>query len=266
MEDRLAPISADVKKIRELINALELCHHKAERWVANIIEAIGTGETSKGLGTRSRVHLHPAETVWQNACECLSAWIAGCPVASIDLSIDSIPASQILAGLGERSPLKEWQVQRVIGKIRSSIHWPHLLGDPAAAYVWILLSGTEYAPACRDSCPEQYKEHEDFWIRTVQTIIHDAVNGDDAELSLGLAIDMLWPCHWNFVGNLQIVLDAIGGQLNPERVFASCGRNITPLPIQSRLMVMSEALRDFFSGSSDASQQIDTPLLAHLVR
>ena len=49
MEDGIVPIPENVSKIRELIASLELCHHKAERWVANIIEAIGAGGTSKGL-------------------------------------------------------------------------------------------------------------------------------------------------------------------------------------------------------------------------
>ncbi len=39
---------------------------------------------------------------------------------------------------------------------------------------------------------------------------------DPEELSLALAIDMLWPCHWRFEDNLQIVLDAIGGRAPPE--------------------------------------------------
>ena len=140
MEDRIAPIGANVSKIRELISSLELCHHKADRWVYNIIEAIGAEETTKGLGTRSPGQQHPSETVWQNACAALSAWCAGCPSTKVDLPIDTIPASRLLACLGERSPLKEWQVQRVIEKIRSVIHWPRSgCDDPAAQYVWILL-------------------------------------------------------------------------------------------------------------------------------
>ena len=263
MEDRIAPIAANVSKIRELISTLELCHHKAERWVGNIIEAIGTGETRKGLGTRSPDQKHPVEKVWQNVCAILSAWVAGCPGTSIDLTIDTVSASRILAGLGERSSLKEWQVQRVIEKIRSSIHWPQSLDDPTAQYVWILLSGSEYEFAYRTKCPEHYKEHDDFWLRTAQTIIHDTENGDDAELSLGLAIDMLWPCHWNFVGNLQIVVDAIGGRINPEKAFAACGRNITPLPIHRRMNVISDTLK-LFCGGPESNQEIDMDLLAQL--
>ena len=49
MEDRMAPIDQTATQVRELISSLELCHHKADRWVHNIIEAIGAGETNKGL-------------------------------------------------------------------------------------------------------------------------------------------------------------------------------------------------------------------------
>jgi hypothetical protein len=245
MEDHIAPIGPNVSRVRELISSLELCHHKADRWVYNIIEAIGKGETQKGLGTRLPGQQHPAEKIWQNACAALSAWCAGCPGARVDLTIDTIPAFRLLACIGGRSPLKEWQVQRVIEKIRTAIHWPQSLDDPTAQYAWILFGGGEYETAYLNQCPEHYKEHEDFWLRTVRTIIHDTENGDEANLSLGLAIDMLWPCHWRFVENLQIVLEAIGGRLDPEKPFAACGRNITLLPIRRRMEIVSNSLKVF---------------------
>jgi hypothetical protein len=263
IEDNIVPISTNVLKIRELISSLELCHHKAERWVGNIIEAIGIGRTRKGLGTRSPGQQHPAEKVWQNACAALSAWCAGFPRASVDLKIDTVPASQILGGLGERSPLKEWQVHRVIEKIRSAIHWPWCCDDPIAQYVWILLNPGEYELAYHNKCPEHYTEHEDFWLKTVQTIIHDTENGNKADLSLGLAIDMLWPCHWRFVENLRIVLKAIGGNLNPEHRFAACGRNITLLPIRLRMEIVSNTL-NVFCGDRESNKKVDRDLLALL--
>lgn len=263
MEDHIAPIAANEVKIRELISSLELCHHKAERWVGNIIEAIGAGETRKGLGTRSSDQQHPREKVWQNACAALSAWCAGCPSTSVDLTIDTVPASLIIVCLGERSPLKEWQIQRVIEKIRSAIHWPQSCNDPTARYVWLLLSGGENESDYRNQCPEHYKEHEDFWLRTVRTIIHDTENGDEADLSLGLAIDMLWPCHWRFVENLRIVLKAIGGKLNPDKPFAACGRNIILLPIRRRMEIVSNTLK-VFCGALESNQEIDRDLLALL--
>ena len=263
MEDRITPIGANVSKIRELITSLELCHHKADRWVYNIIEAIGAGETKKGLGTRPPGKQHPREAVWRNACAALSAWCAGCPSTKVDLSIDTIPASQLLACLGERSPLKEWQVQRVIEKVRSYIHWPRSYVDPATQYVWLLMSVGEYDFAYLEQCPEHYKEHEDFWRTTALTIIHDTENGDEADLSLALAIDMLWPCHWSFVENLQIVLEAIGGKLNPDRPFAACGRNITVVPIRRGMETNSNTLK-VFCGTPDSDQEVDRDLLALL--
>lgn len=263
MEDSITPIEPEVSKIRELISSLELCHHKADQWVVHLIEAIGSGETQKGLGTRSPGTQHPAEVVWQNACGALSAWCAGCPSTKMDLPIDTTPASQLLANLGERSPLKEWQVHRVVDKIRSLIHWPQSDRDRASQYVWILLGGGEYETAYRSDCPKHYKEHEDFWLRTVRTIIHDTENGDEAKLSLGLAIDMLWPCHSRFVENLQIVLDAIGGTLNPDKPFSACGRNIHLASNRGGMELLSRTLRAFCRNGL-ANQEVNKQTLSLL--
>ncbi|MDJ0841325.1 MAG: hypothetical protein QNK37_32745 [Acidobacteriota bacterium] len=263
MEDRLTPLEPEVSKIRELIAAIELCHHKAEHWVENIIEAIGGGETDKGLGTRSPGQHHPAETVWQNACAALSAWCAGCPATSVDGTVGGVPAPEILGGLGARSPLKEWQVQRVISKIRGSIHWPWSDGDPSARYVWLLLGGGEYEVDYRECCPEHYKEHEDFWLATARTMIHDTENGEAATLSLGLAIDMLWPCHRLFVTNLRIVLDAIGGKLHPTEPFTACGRNISLTPLRPRMESIANTLRAF-SDRPIPDKTVDQVLLEKL--
>ena len=265
MEARIAPVDASASKIRELISSLELCHHKADRWVYNIIAAIGTGETAKGPGSRSPGQQHPTETVWQNACAALSAWCAGCPSTKVELPIGAIPAPRLLACLGERSPLKEWQVLRVIEKIRSVVDGSRSAGDPAARYRWLLLSAGEYESAYLDRCPEHYKEHEDFWRTTAQTIIHDTENDDQADLSLALAIDMLWPCHWRFVENLRIVLEAIGGQIESREPFAACGRNITLLPTRRRMEIVARTL-GVFCGDPEAGREVDRDLLALLGR
>jgi hypothetical protein len=263
MEDRIAPVDAEVAKIRRLIGTLELCHHKAERWVDNIIEAIGSGETEKGLGTRPAGRQHPRESVWKNACTALAAWCAGCPASQVDYSIGMIPASRLLAGLGERTPLKEWQVHRVIEKIRSLIDWPRPLDDPAASYEWLLLSVGEYDFEYLDRCPERYREHQDFWRETALTIVHDTENGGSADLSLALAIDMLWPCNWRFEENLRIVLDAIGGNLDSAQPFAACGRNIAGVPIRRRMEIVCDTLR-IFGGDPDSGREVDRDALSLL--
>jgi hypothetical protein len=151
----------------------------------------------------------------------------------------------------------------VIEKIRSAIHWPQSADDPTHQYVWILLGGGEYELDYRNACPEQYKEHEEFWLRTVRTILHDTENGDEADLSLGLAIDMLMPCHWRFVENLRIVLEAIGGRLHPEKPFAACARNITLLPVRRRMEIICNTLK-VFCGDPASDQELDRGLLALL--
>jgi hypothetical protein len=263
MEDALAPVDPAIARVRGLITGLELCHHEAERRVANMIEAIGRGETTKGLGTRSSRHEHPAERGWQHACAAFSAWCAGCPVERIDHAVGDVRASELLAGLGERSPLKEWQVQRVIERIRGSIHWPRPLEDPTARYAWLLLGPGSDELAYLTACPEQYGEHEAFWQATARTIIRDMVDGEEAGLSPGLAIDMLWPCHWDFVGNLRIVLAAIGGDLRPTRPFAACGRNIGRMPVRRRMQAVAGTLR-VFCGERVSESSVDDDLLARL--
>jgi hypothetical protein len=256
LEDRIRPIAPNLSKIRALIGTLEMCHHKAEKWVANIIAAIATGETSKGLGTRTPGPLHPTELVSQNACGALSAWVAGCPSTSINLVIDTVPASTMLACLGERSPLKEWQVQRVIEKIRSWTRWPWSEQDPSAQYAWLSCG--------QQACPDHYKEHEDFWRQTVQTFPFEGLQGlDGGGFSLGLAIDLLWTCHWNFVENLQIVLEVIGGNHQPKKPFAACVWNITLSPIRPRMEVVSNTLK-VFCGESGSGKEIDPNVLSLL--
>lgn len=263
MEDRLEPLDPKVTQVRGLISTLELCHHKAERWVENMVEAIGTGETSKGLGTRPPGPPHPAEEVWRNACAALSGWCAGCSAVKAEPKIGAVPASQLRAGLGRRSPLKEWQVRRVIEKIRSVISFPWSSEDPAAQYVWLLLSVGDEGVGYHDQCPEHYREHEDFWRATARTLIRDTEGGDEADLSLALAIDMLWPCHWRFVDNLQIVLAAIGGNLHPEEPFSACGRNINLLPNRSRMEITAHTLRAF-CGDPLEGREADHDLLERL--
>lgn len=260
MEDRIAPIGDNMVRVRELITGLELCHHKAQRWLDNIIEAIGVGDTKKGLGTRMSGQLHPAENIWQIASAALAAWVAGCPSDAVNLNIDTVPAPKLLACLGKRTPLKEWQVQRVIEKIRSLIHWPQSMNDPDSQYEWLLLSVSDYSAVYLDQCPERYKEHEDFWLSTARTIIHDTENGDEANLSLALAIDMLWPCHWRFVDNLLIVLEAIDGKLQHVTPFAACGRNINLLPIRPGMEKVSNTLMAFITGTMH-SQEVDVNLM-----
>lgn len=231
IEDELGPLDPGVARVRGLIGTLELCHHKAARWIDNVVAAIAAGDSAKGLGTRPSGERHEAEEGWQRVADELSTW---CDAASG-------PASPLLAPLGERTPLKAWQVQRVAEKIRSSIGWP----NPVEEYTWLLLGGDEHDCWYRSDCPPLHRDNEESWRATVETLIADTVDGESAQLSLALAIDMLMPCHWRFEENVQLVLAAIGGDLDPAEPFAACGRNLGMLPDRPQLELMCAGLRAY---------------------
>jgi len=251
MEDRLSPLSQEILHIRELISYIELCHHKAEDWIGHIIDAIGAGKTSKGPGTADPGRVHPAAGHWQAICDRLTAWCEGRPDETAGLSADF---------LGLRSDLKEWQVGRVVEKIRSVIPAPP--GEEQADYEWLLLSIGEDDNLYREKCPECYGDHCEFWERTARTIIHDREDGRNADLSLALAIDMLWPCHWNFEENLRIVLEAIGGYLDPEMPFTACGRNIALIPTRKRLEELCAVLAAYCSRKKHPDLTVGSPGLS----
>ncbi len=243
LEDEFSPLPENVTRIRKLISTLELCHHKAERWVMNIIEAIGEGDTAKGLGTRSPGELHPAERDWINVCTVLSAWCAGRPASSVELTIGDRPAISLLSKLGQRSALKEWQVQRVTERIREFIGWPRSMHHEDSVYVLMEQCGADFEPPRDAVGPEHYKEHEDFWQQTMQARIHNTVDGEAGDISLAVALDVMFPCNWNFIDNLEIVLGAIGGELQSARPLAVCARNIRHAPIRERVRTVCRTLQ-----------------------
>ncbi len=256
LEDELAPLSEATVRIRKLIGTLEMCHHKAERWVHNVIEAIGAGDTSKGLGTRPTGQSHPVENDWRAVCAALSAWRRGEPANSINLILDNEDASHMLNRLGPHSPLKAWQVQRIIERISEFIDWTKSQQDESAQYVPILEYGSDYGSARRTECPNHYREHADFWQHTVDATILHTENGQPAKLPLAVAIDLLMPCNWNFINNLEIALAAIGGNFNPDTPFAACIGNIQRAPINSPMRSVSHAL-EMFHQSLPREEDID---------
>jgi hypothetical protein len=248
LEDELSPLPETIRRIRKLISSLELCHHKAERWVTNIIEAIGEGDTSKGLGTRKAAELHPAERDWISACTALSAWCAGQPAATVTVQIGGRSASSLLTKLGQRSALKEWQVQRVIERIREFIGWPRWMHHDDSVYVFMEECGGDFEPPEDAQCPEYYREHEESWKETMQARVHDTVNGEAPEISLAVAIDLMFPCNWNFVENLYTVLGAIGGELHTAQPLTICARNIRRAPIRKRMQTVCRTLQYSLQG------------------
>jgi hypothetical protein len=174
--------------------------------------------------------------------------------------VGGIPGAELVGHVGERTPLKEWQVGRIVDKVREYVVWPRAYEDPTFRYVGIEECGTDYQSVKAEECPEHYREHADFWNAAMRAIIHDTVDGEPAEISLAAAIDHLQPCNWNFLGNLVLVLRAIGGDLFPMTPFAAHARNIKLTPIRDRMKVVSTSLRAFCENKG-AGDGVDTGIL-----
>jgi hypothetical protein len=236
---------AQAEKIRGLIADLRLCHHKAQRHVELIVQAIGEGRTTKGyLGHEMRKQ-HPATWMWENAVTVLEGWLSGNTAGKEKLNVGPHPGWKMLGALEERTRIKHWQIERVVARIKAASH---------------LYPGCEYIPMVL--YPDEFEDFAEYRDPTFAAIIHDTVDGAPAEFSLADAIDHLEPCNWNFPENLLLVLRAINGNLKPHTAFAVHGRNLRLNPIAGRMRVVAATLREFCGRA--AAGPIDTAMLGVL--
>jgi hypothetical protein len=176
--------------------------------------------------------------MWQDVCSILSAWAGdetGCVTA---VEIGGITSQELVNALGVKTPLKLWQVQRVIERIESFL-------DSAHKYDNILCDLGPYGEPGGNPLTGRYQSQADLLETTQRTLIHDTVDGQPSTIPLGMAIDLLMPCHWNFSQNLWIVLRAIGGDLQSPLPYATCARNIRMAPARQDMRVIVETLEHF---------------------
>lgn len=252
MEDSLAPLDEHIAGIRRLITRFEACYHQADKKAERIVKAIGAGrrpKESKGRPPKRKREL-------ENSCRILSLWCEDPTTCGLNLAVGGIPADELLGFIGPATPLKIWQVQRIVDRINAAL-------DSSRPYHNLVLDVGDYGEPGATAPGEHYKDHAAFLEQTRATIIHDTVDGRETEISLGLAIDLLMPCHWDFVGALEIILKAIGGDLHPQRPFTCCSRNLEMSPLCGKLRMISSALGVFWMGRTPPGRA-DQRILASL--
>ncbi len=252
MEDSIAPLDDDTVKIRQLITGFELCYHEADKEAEYIAKAIGAGRCPP----RSDERPPQRKKELENSRRILSRWCENPAVTGIDLDVGGTPADELLSCIGSPTPLKLWQVQRVLDKVIEAL-------DPGRPYHNIVLDLGPYGEPGANPVGDHYKNNLDFVKKTVDTVIHDTVDGQKAKISLAMAIDMLEPCNWDFAGSVVTILRAIGGDLHPARPYACHQRNIELSPLRDRLKTISNTLRAFWK-AEDKTADIDEDVLASL--
>jgi len=252
MEDAIAPLGKQTVLIRELITRFESCYHEADKQAELIAGAIGAGHCPVESNERPPERKKELE----NSRFILSRWCEEPSVRGMNLNVGSIRADELLNYIGKASPLKIWQIQRIVDKISSAL-------EPDRPYHNLALDFGDYGEAAENPAGNFYKDDAAFLEQTKATLIHDTVDGQKAKISLATAIDLLMPCHWDFVGALVILLQAIGGELSPQRPYACCARNLRLSPLYERLGIISNTFGAFWKGEKPDGN-IDTDILVSL--
>jgi len=252
LEDSITPLDDNIVAIRWLITRFESCYYEADKEAEMIVQAIGSGKPP--IESKERTPQRKREL--QNSLDILLAWCEGELVKSADLDVGGIPAGELAGYLGDPSPLKMWQVQRVIEKLKQTLDSSNLY------YVMTFDSAEAGGPGAVED-DDYYKDQSDFFNQTTAAMINYTLDGEKSQMSLAMAIDLLRPCNWNYVGNLAILLRAIGGDLNPSDIFAPCSLNGQLTTHRNRLRIISKTLNVFCEGS-EKEKDIDSDILALL--
>ena len=252
MEDAITPLDGHTARVRELITRFEACYHEADKEAERIVRAIGTGRCPGQSSARPPKRKKELE----NSRRILSHWCQDPAARPPRLRVGGIAADELLDFIGPATPLKIWQVRRVADKIGAAL-------DSSRPYHNLVLNVGDYGGPGATPAEEYYKNDAAFLEQTRQAVICDTVAGRPAKISLAMAIDLLMPCHWDFVGGLVIILKAISGDLGPAQPYACCSRNLHLSPLCDRLKTVSSTLRAFWEGQKPTGG-IDHSLLASL--
>ena len=254
MGDALSPLDENVKQLRQIITRFEACYHEADREAEYITESIGAGHCLEQ--SQQRPAGRQAELT--HARDILTLWCDDPQAALENVSSPGgeFSAAHLCYALEQPTPLKIWQVQRVVDKVSQAL-------DERHPYHFMALNVGEYGEETHESLDGPYQSDLGFLKETRETLIYDSVDGQASKVSLAYAIDLLQPCCWDFVGSLVTLLGAIGGDCHPQRPLACCARNIKRSPLCDRLNVISDTLH-FFWKDDKTLEARDDRILASL--
>ncbi|MHC4193295.1 MAG: hypothetical protein ACYSP9_03855, partial [Planctomycetota bacterium] len=173
MEDSVAPLDNNTVHIRGLITRFECCYHEADKEAEMIVKAIGSGQPPVESGER------PAQRrrELQNSHDILSARCQGTSNRCKALDVGGIRADELLSFIGEPSPLKIWQVERVIEKLKEAL-------DKSHHYHYMALDIDGYGQPIEVKAEEYYKDHLDFLNKTTAAMINYTLDGEKSQMSL----------------------------------------------------------------------------------
>ena len=117
LEDSISPLDDQTVAIRQLITRFEACYHKADKQGELIVKAIGTGRCPKESKTRPPKR----KKELQNSRRILSRWCKNPTIKGMNLDVGGIPADELVGFIGKPTPLKVWQVERIVDKVSQAL-------------------------------------------------------------------------------------------------------------------------------------------------
>jgi hypothetical protein len=123
MEDSIAPLDDPTTAVRRLITRFELCYNEADKEAEQIAEAIGAGVCPAESNERP-----PGRKKELENCHCvLWRWCENQSAEDMNIDVGGIPADELVSFIGQPSPLKIWQVQRIVERVGEAL-------DPSRPY------------------------------------------------------------------------------------------------------------------------------------
>jgi len=117
MENALGPLDEETVRIRGLITLFEACYHEADKEAQFIVGAIGAGHCP----ARSNERPARRKRELENARDILAMWCGDPAVRGMGLEVGGVGADELVNFIGEPSPLKLWQVERVVDRVRGAL-------------------------------------------------------------------------------------------------------------------------------------------------
>ncbi|MGB2808418.1 MAG: hypothetical protein WBC22_11790, partial [Sedimentisphaerales bacterium] len=166
MVEAIEPLDEETTKIRGLITGMEMCYHEADIEAERIIKAIGAGRYPPESNERPPQRKKELEDCYR----ILSRWCEDTTVKDIDSDVGGISGEKLLSFIGEASPLKVWQVERIVDKVTEAL-------DRSQPYHMMVLDMGDYGEPGAKPVGDHYKDEAEYVRQTKEIIIHDTVDG-----------------------------------------------------------------------------------------
>jgi len=238
LEDALAFQNTEEREkiyvIRQAITGFEFCHHKALHRLYMLIRSIGQLEYLNKASSKEEKIGNDDVIQWMSAYKILEAWINNDMQSVQNRSFFELTALDLVSHLGDRSPLKEWQVGRLLEKMfYEFLNFDNLEGE------YRYFEGGEQKF-------QENKEDLEFYRQTVSVKLDELSNDLLGEMNLGKLIDLQFLCNWNYKVNLLSILQVIDGSIKSTKNIVICSLRFEEHPNFNEFLCMKKSLRAYW--------------------